>query len=64
MTKEALVRVRRLLADVDDVIYKDTRQQGLAGGTQDFQYSDDESQLSTIVDEAQGQVTKMLEAFA
>jgi hypothetical protein len=62
VTREALIRVRSLLGQVDDTIYHDARRRGLVEGTQDFQYTDDEVKLSTIVDEAAAQVTQMLEA--
>lgn len=61
MTKEALTRVRALLAEADDTIYKDARQQRITEG-ENFAYTEDETTLTTIVDEAQGQVIKMLEA--
>jgi hypothetical protein len=64
MTREALVRVRGLLGQIDDTIYQDARRRGLEDGTQDFQYTDEESALATIIDEAQGQTSKMMEAFA
>ena len=64
MTREALVRVRSLLGQIDDTIYHDARRRGLEAGTQDFQYTEEETALSTIIDEAQGQTIKMMEAFA
>jgi hypothetical protein len=45
---------------VDDLIYRDAR--GRAGDNEDFAYTEDETTLSTIVDEAQSHITKMLEA--
>lgn len=44
----------------DDLIYRDAHNRATEGD--DFSYTDDESTLSTIVDEAQAHVTKMLEA--
>jgi hypothetical protein len=60
MTREALQRVRFLLGEVDDVIYRDAR----ARSGEDFAYTEEEVKLSEIIDEAQGQTTVMLEALA
>jgi len=57
MTREALIEVHALLEEVDDIIYRDARSRG----PQDFVYTEDEVTLTTIVDEAQGQIVKMLE---
>jgi len=60
MTREALMEVRRMLGEVDDTIYRDARSRG----GEDFAYSDEEVVLTEIIDEAQGQTAKMLEALS
>jgi hypothetical protein len=60
VTREALIRVRSLLEQVDDTIYRDAQRRGLADNKEDFTYTEDEVKLSTIIDEAQGEVTKMM----
>jgi hypothetical protein len=49
-----------MLEAVDDLIYRDA--QGRATEGDDFAYTEDETTLSTIIDEGQAHVTKMLEA--
>lgn len=58
MTREALQQVRNLLGEIDDVIYRDARSRG----PEDYTLSEEEVVLTTIVDEALGQTTKMIEA--
>ena len=60
MTKETLSKVRVLLGEIDDLIYRDAR--GRVAEGQDFAYTDDEVKLSEIIDEAQGQSAAMAEA--
>jgi hypothetical protein len=58
VTREALQQVRNLLGEIDDVIYRDARSRG----PEDYTLSEEEVVLTTIVDEALGQTTKMIEA--
>lgn len=60
MTRAALLRIRTMFEAADDLIYRDAHNRATEGD--DFSYTEDETTLSTIVDEAQAQVTKMLEA--
>jgi hypothetical protein len=57
MTREALQQVRTLLGEIDDIIYRDARTRN----GEEFSYSDDETKLTEIIDEAQGQTTVMME---
>jgi hypothetical protein len=56
MTRDALLKVRVLLADVDDVIYGDVN---LPGATR-REYSTDEMNLAKTIDKAHEQVRDML----
>ena len=57
MTEEALKQVHRMLGEVDDVIYRDARSRGTNSA-----YTEDETTLTEIIDEAQAQVTRMFGA--
>jgi hypothetical protein len=63
MTREALIRVRGLLEAVDDTIYRDAQRRAAADGREDSVYSEGETRLSEIIDEAQGEVTRMMAAL-
>jgi hypothetical protein len=58
--KAALEQVAAHLEACDDIIYRDAHQrQEIA----DFTYTEDETKLSEILDEARGQVHKMHQAL-
>ena len=61
MTREAINKVRDLLGEIDDIIYRDARSRVAEGG--DYTLTEDEVKLTTIIDEAQGQVMEMKRAF-
>jgi hypothetical protein len=55
VTREALQRVRSLLGEIDDTIYRDARDRGDS-------YDDEEVVLTAMIDEATAQTAKMIEA--
>lgn len=60
MTREGLKKVRDLLGEIDDTIYRDARSRG----PEDYTLTEDEVKLTTIIDEAQGQANEMWRVMA